>query len=197
MRNKIPSKYQKIFKKCSPLLKKGRPDDYGHAQEVVDFILDYRGKINLDKDILIPAAIMHDIGHSAILPKHFEYIAGPDKIVNGKLVHMLAGAKIANDILNSVKYDKNKIQEIVDIISIHDFDQLSSVDFKKFYDTENKKVFHDIDSLDRYTTKRIKAVLGRWKDRNKIMNILNECLKLFFFDEFRKIAQEKLKKLIV
>jgi len=74
-------------------------------------------------------------------------VTGPKKIVNAKLVHMLAGAKIAKDILDSVGYDKKKTKEVVDIITINDFDQLKDVEWKKVYDTPNKKFFHDMDAL--------------------------------------------------
>ena len=63
---------------------------------------------------------MHDIGHSSILPEHFRYITGKDKVLNGKLVHMLVGAKIARDILVSIQYDEKKSDEIVEIISMHE-----------------------------------------------------------------------------
>ena len=49
----------------------GRPGDVEHAAEMVNFILEYRGNLNLDKYILIPVAMMYDIGHSAILPEYF------------------------------------------------------------------------------------------------------------------------------
>lgn len=191
----LPEKYARIWEKASDLLKKGRADDYNHAIEVIEFILDYKGNLKIDKDILIPLAIMHDIGHSAILPEHFKHIAGPEKIINGKLVHMLAGAKIAKDILESVGYDKEKTKEIVEIISIHDFDQLKDIDITKVYDSENKKIFHDIDCLDRYTETRLKDISGRYPDKNKLFAMLRELSNNFFFPEIKKIALERLKEL--
>lgn len=191
----IPKKYEKLWEKALPLLKQGRPGDDKHAAEVVKFILDYDGKLTLNKDILIPVAIMHDIGHSAILPEHFKYVTGQEKLLNAKLVHMLTGAKIAKDILDSINYDSERTKEIVDIISIHDADQLEKIDLEKFYNTENKKLFHDIDSLDRYTEIRLQSMSKMYKDKKELFRLLRDALNSIFLQEFREIAEKRLKEL--
>jgi len=63
----LPEKYEKIWKKALPILKKGRPGDDVHAKETVKLVLSYQGNIKHDKDVIIPVAMMHDIGH-ALLP---------------------------------------------------------------------------------------------------------------------------------
>lgn len=187
----MPEKYQKLWKKSLPLLKRGRPGDDEHAKEVVARILNYAGKLKINYDVIIPAAIMHDIGHCAILPRHFKFITGPKKIKNGKLVHMLAGAKIADDILKSIKYDAKKSLEIVEIISMHDADQLSlDTGLKKIYNSNNKKIFHDFDALDRYNDKRLKNLASIYPDRKELLKILKKMLDLFFYKEIRKLAEE-------
>ena len=195
---KLSNKHKKLWRKCSLLLKKSRKADFEHAKETVNLILNYKGELTINKEILIPVAMMHDIGHTAILPEHFKYITGPKKIINGKLVHMLAGAKIAKDILKFVKYDKKKSQEIVDIISIHDTDALKDIDWKKVYNTKNKRIFHDIDRLDRFSQKRILNVSDMYKskgDKKNLRNALAQSLELFFYEEFREIAKKNFKKL--
>ncbi len=193
----LPEKYKPIWEKCIPLFKEGRPGDDLHATETVKFILNYKGKRKLDLDVLIPVAMMHDIGHSAILPEHFKYVTGTKKLINSKLVHMLTGAKIAKNILESVNYDKKKTAEIVDIISIHDSDQLSDLDVKKIYNTENKKIFHDMDVMDRFSEERIKTFMKMMKkmDKKKLMGLIKRSLDSFFYPEFRKIAEKKMKEL--
>lgn len=191
----LPDKFQILWKKVVPLLKKGRPDDLEHAKEVVEFILEYKGNFKLDYDIMIPMAMMHDIGHSAILPEHFKLVTGPEKIPNAKLVHMLIGAKIAHDILKSIKYDPEKIKEIVEMISVHDADQLDNIDLKKFYNTENKKIFHDIDAMDRYTETRFKNTFQLYKDKNKMLTMLRDALKVFIYPEFKQEAERRMVEL--
>ncbi|MFA6446152.1 MAG: HD domain-containing protein, partial [Candidatus Paceibacterota bacterium] len=176
----LPAKYLDLWNRCLPLLQKGRPGDDKHAVEVAEFVLNC-GKKDLDLDILIPTAIMHDIGHSAILPEHFKYITGQERVMNGKLVHMLAGAKIAKDTLDSIGYDSKKIAEIVDIISIHDADQLEKTDIAKVFDTENKRIFHDIDCMDRYNAERLKKMIKLLPDKSKMLSMLEEGLKGFFY----------------
>lgn len=191
---KIPETYQAIWEKIEPLLKQGRNGDDEHALQVTEFILN-----NVDQkffDILIPVALMHDIGHSAILPEHFKYITGQEKVTNGKLVHMLVGAKIAKDILISVKYDPNKINEIVEIISIHDADQLEDTDVMKIYDSRNKKLFHDIDCMDRYNTERLKKMSKTISDKDKMFMMLKNGLESFFYSEIKKIAKERYKEMV-
>ena len=192
----LPKKYLKIWKKCLPFLKEGRPDDQRHAEELVQYLINYASGLKLDLNILIPTAMMHDIGHAAILPEHFKYITGENKILNAKLVHMLAGAKIAKEILIRTKYNKHEIKEIVEIIAAHDADQLSGVNIKKIYNTKNKKNFHDIDMLDRYEPARIKNFLKFYKNKEKLIRALRESLNSFFFAEFSSIARAKLSRLI-
>jgi len=192
----LPVKYNKIWQLALPLLRKSRPGDDHHAMEVVSFILNYRGRLKLDYNVLIPAAMLHDIGHSAILPEHFKYVTGPEKMINGKLVHMLAGAKIAKDILVKVKYNQRDSREIIEIISMHDGDSLAGVKVSKIFNTTNKKLFHDIDSMDRYNEKRLKNALYLYKDRKQILKILQGLLKNLFFEEFRNLAKANLKKML-
>lgn len=190
----LPSQYLELWKKCLPILQKGRSGDDAHAVEVAEFILNYNLN-SLDLDVLIPVAIMHDIGHSAILPEHFKYVTGQERLINGKLVHMLVGAKIAKDILDSIHYDQKKINEIIEIISMHDADQLENTDIAKVYDSDNKRLFHDIDCMDRYNAERLKKMEKTFTDKNVMFLMLEKGLKTFFYPEFRKIAENKLSEL--
>lgn len=193
----LPAKYQPLWAECLPLLRLGRPGDDEHAAETVKLVLDYQGRLEFDADVLIPVAMLHDIGHSVILPEHFKYITGQNKLVNGKLIHMLAGAKIARDLLQKVGYDPEKTQEIIDIISMHDADQLKVDDWRSWYDTQNKKVFHDLDALDRYTEKRLRSMVDSGMyDMDEILKELSRLLDNFLISEIKTAAEEQLKLLI-
>lgn len=192
----LPAKYQTLWEECLPLLRLGRPGDDEHVAETVKLVLDYQGRLEFDADVLIPVAMLHDIGHSAILPEHFKYITGQNKLINGKLVHMLAGAKIAHDLLHKIGYDSEKAKEIVEIIAVHDADQLKIEDWKSWYNTPNKKVFHDLDALDRYTEKRINSITksGLYAPE-KIVIELRKMLDNFFLSELREVAAKNLSDL--
>ncbi|MCX6744475.1 MAG: hypothetical protein NTX82_03055 [Candidatus Parcubacteria bacterium] len=190
----LPEKYQPLWQRCAPLLQKGRPDDEGHAKDTVEFILNYKGALKFDPEVIIPVAMMHDIGHSALLPEHLKYVSGGVKIANGKLVHMLAGAKVAYDLLTGFKYNPVKTKEIVDIISIHDWDQLEVADAKAVYDADNKMFFHDIDALDRFNQERLEKYRHSYEPEI-LQDLIKKQLDVFFHPEFKKIAEERFKSL--
>jgi hypothetical protein len=190
----LPKQYEALWQRCAPLIQKGRPDDEAHAKETVEFIVNYQGDLHFDPEVIIPVAMMHDIGHSAILPEHFKYVTGGQKVVNGKLAHMLAGAKIANDLLTEMGYNSEKIKEIVDIISIHDWDQLDVQDAALIYDTDNKKFFHDVDVLDRFNQERLDKYKKSYKQED-LQALIKKQLEVFFYPEFKKIAEERFKDL--
>ena len=192
----IPPKYQPIWDKAKEKLKQGRPDDLTHAEKVMKTILEYKGNLPIDQDILIPVAIMHDIGHCMILPEYFKYISGGGKLKNGKLAHMLIGAKIAKDILQEVGYDEEKSKEIIEIIALHDADQLEEKR-PEFYNTENKRIFHDFDCLDRYNKERIDAYLkaGLFKTKEEMLKILTEKVDDLFIEEIKTQVKKQLKEL--
>ena len=191
----LPDKYKKVWQKCQPYYKKARKGDKEHAEEVMKWILEYQGKIKINKDVLVPTAMMHDIGHAAILPEHFELITGGKRLANGKLVHMLAGAKIAKEVLALVGYNKKLSDEIVDIISIHDGYQIKEykdAGLNKIYNTNNKKFFHDIDAMDGFSLERYKKFAKTFKDKGKLHGLLEDSLNAFFYVEFKKIARDRL-----
>lgn len=196
MKIKIPQKYQKIWKLAEPILKRGRKGDVLHCKQTAEMVFNYLFQYKKgDPDVLIPVAMMHDIGHAAILPKHMKYVTGPEKLPGGKLVHMLAGAKIANDILRKINYSVKKKKEVVEIISMHDFDQLKGIETNKIYNTLNKKLFHDLDSLDRFSLRRFKFIVTLYKcEPEKAENLLLSETK-FFLREIKEIAENRLKRL--
>jgi len=196
MKIKIPKKYQKIWRLAEPILNNGRKGDTVHCKQTAELVFNYIGENKKgDPDVLIPVAMMHDIGHAAISPQHMKYVTGPEKLPGGKLVHMLAGAKIADDILKSIKYPASKRKEIVDIISMHDFDQLKGIDLDKVYNTLNKKLFHDLDSLDRFSKKRFEFVMKLYHcgPQKAIELLLRETR--FFLPEIEEKAKKMLQNL--
>ena len=193
----LPKKYLLVWEEAQKKFKEGREGDEQHAAETVQLVLKYSEEKDWDLDVLIPTAMMHDIGHAAILPEHMKYVTGAEKLPNGKLVHMLTGAKIAKEILEKIGYDEDKTAEIVDIISVHDMDRVKGADNDEMYDTDNKKIFHDLDALDRYTKKRLKSAMHHYPDKNlqEMVTMVEKYLDLIFKDEIREIAKERIRKL--
>jgi len=179
--------FEKIFELATPYLKEGKPEDFIHASSVkasVELFADNASQL----DILIPFAILHDAGNSVVLPEDFHYIQGKTIVENGKLFHGLAGAKIAYKILTSVDYNKDQIRAIVDLIKIHDFDDL------ELFKTRSWQIARDADILDRMNVERLK---GMMKTRNltaiQILDLVKTQVPCFFSekarDEFNKRQQ--------
>jgi HD superfamily phosphodiesterase len=81
-------------------------------------------------EIVIPAAILHDVGWSCI-PEEEQHTAFGPEVRNKELRrrHEVEGAAIAMEILNSVDYDPRFSQKIAGIIDGHDStDKARSID---------------------------------------------------------------------
>lgn len=188
---KVPKKYKKIWELATPYFKECRKGDMEHSQIAAEDVY-RRGKDKgWDLDVLIPVAIFHDIGHAVILPEHFTKISGPKKEENSKLVHMLTGAKIANDILRKVSWPEEEIKKVIDVISIHDKTDHS------LFKTKESRIFQGIDRLDRFTDKTFEVVRKEFDlGIPKTIEILEgQLLPDIINDDFRKEAEKNLKKL--
>ncbi len=116
---KIRHVYQKIYEFAIPFLQT-------RQNEIHTYIV-YQYALRLLEDepgipeIVIPAAILHDVGWSCI-PEEEQHTAFGPVVKNKKLQrrHEVEGAAIAMEILNSVDYDPQFSQKIAEIIDGHD-----------------------------------------------------------------------------
>ncbi len=106
--------YKQILEKALPLYEKGREGDVEHIKWLYKIVPKFADKYEIDFDILIPVVILHDIGYSKVSKG-----SNPMNLDTRKL-HMEEGAKIASEILEGLKYPKNKIAEIKRLVSKHD-----------------------------------------------------------------------------
>jgi|SRR3989304_5266402 len=110
-------KYKEIFRLAQPFYKKGRAADKLHHLVVAKMMQEIlKEKPRLDKDVMMTAALLHDIGYSKIpkakRKKHW------DKSVMKN--HMLFGAELASNILKNLDFSKSKIERVYKIIATHD-----------------------------------------------------------------------------
>lgn len=116
---KIRHAYQKIYEFAIPFLQT-------RQNEIHTYIV-YQYALLLLKDepgipeIVIPAAILHDVGWSCI-PEEEQLTAFGPEVKNKQLQrrHEVEGVAIAVEILNKVRYDPQFSQKIVEIIDGHD-----------------------------------------------------------------------------
>ena len=94
----------------------------------------------LNKEILLPIVILHDVGYSVISQKNPDI---KDKEI--KIVHMKEGARISKEILYKVNYKKELINKITYYISIHDNWVLG--DDSPYKESKEMATFNDLDFL--------------------------------------------------
>ncbi len=117
---KLNKKYKKIFNLAKRYYKKGREKDDIHHLKVAEMMQEILKEVPLDEEIMMSAALLHDIGYAKI-PKEKRKTHWAKKV---KADHMKYGAEMAKEILSKADYPENKINKICHIISIHDNPEL-------------------------------------------------------------------------
>ncbi len=105
--------YRKILEKAIPYYEKGRKGDVEHVKWLFNTIPKFVDE-TINIEVLIPVVLLHDVGYSKV-PKG----SNPFDLKIRKL-HSEEGAKIAEKILEELKYPKEKISEIKRLILKHD-----------------------------------------------------------------------------
>jgi HD superfamily phosphodiesterase len=111
--------YLKIFNLAGPYL--DTRDNDIHTRVAYSFALKLLGAEGGDERVVIPAVLLHDLGWKMIPEELHLKAFGPGKLdLEVNRIHEVEGARIAREILESVNYDPDLIEEIVTIISGHD-----------------------------------------------------------------------------
>jgi len=148
--------YSKIWKLAKPYYEKGRQMDIDHIEWMMKEAMIVSEKENIDEEILIPLAILHDVGYAEV-PKDNPFNLDIRK------AHMEAGAKIAKQILEKVNYPKEKTEKIVYYVSVHDNWALGNDEYKR---DKLLGAFKDLDFIWMTTPKgflAIRKILGKNK----------------------------------
>lgn len=133
-------------------------DDAGHAENVTYFALKLIEYLGEKREIIIPAAILHDTGWSQLtreelgqfyLPNYKDFEPALRKR------HQEQGVKVANRLLEDIEYPEEHLLSILEIISQHDTRE-------GFLSLEDGLV-RDADKLWRYTLPHFKLGLEKRK----------------------------------
>tara|TARA_Y100000310_G_C20132929_1_gene556692 strand:+ start:44 stop:496 length:453 start_codon:yes stop_codon:yes gene_type:complete len=137
--------YEEIWKETLEM--QDLRQDEGHAKTVTDFAINLCKKLNGNEKIVIPAAILHDIGYygmdNQLLLDFMGCKLGDEEIKRIKKEHMINGAKLAEKILIKVNYPKEFIVKIVQIVRNHDSSLICS--------SVEEKIVRDADKLWRFS----------------------------------------------
>ena len=130
--------FKKVWVYAEPLLKKGIKKDFVlHTRGVVKAIeiicKTEKGNINL----LIPAAILHDIGWSKV-PIELQRSKKDKEKSKALKLHIEYAPGLIAKILSKLNYDKKVINKIIDIVNSHKFSKPRDI---------NKRILIDADAL--------------------------------------------------
>ncbi|MBU3934445.1 HD domain-containing protein [Patescibacteria group bacterium] len=132
--------YIKILELARPYYEKGRVYDLDQIDWMIKQADRLADNLGLDKRILMPLVILHDVGY-AFIQEHNPNI----KDQESKRVHLEEGVKIARKILEQVNYDSELTEKIVYFVSVHD--NWVFGDNQPYKDSKLLSLFNDLDFL--------------------------------------------------
>jgi len=107
--------YSQILELARPYYEKGRVYDLDQINWMVRQVELLADKLNLNKTILMPLVILHDVGY-AFVDERNPHIKSQEI----KRIHLDEGVKVAKKILDQVSYDPELSKQIVYFVSVHD-----------------------------------------------------------------------------
>ncbi|MBT3720542.1 HD domain-containing protein [archaeon] len=177
--------YPKIWELAKSYYLKGRPMDIDHVEWMMEQAKVLCQKEDIDKTLLMPLVILHDVGYGETGPAYFEKDLKKD--------HMIAGKKISREILEKVNYPEDKIKIIENYISIHDNWIYGEYEIYK----ENNTIgsFSDLDYMWMATPKGFEAVRKIiHKSKKEMIEFIMSCDKLKYYSFVTKTAKELFEK---
>ena len=133
----MKKEFQKIWDLAVPYLEQGTMKDFVlHTKYVVksmEMIIAGEGG---DANILISAAILHDVGWSKVAPE-FQSNADLGKKCEGQKQHIGFAKEIIEEILTKLNYKKEDIDHIVSIVESHKFQNPEDKDKQMLIDADN------------------------------------------------------------
>lgn len=177
--------YQRIYQGAKPFLQTRK--NLIHTKIALRYALKLLKKVKGDREVVIPAVLLHDVGWKTV-PENLHLTAfGPNQS-NPKLtrVHEVEGAKIAREILEALYYPPEKVKEICRIIRGHDS--------RKRPISQSDRIVKDADRLFRYSRKGMAIDLDRFHiPRRNYLNFLEgQIEKWFFLSDSRQLASGEL-----
>lgn len=182
--------FQKIWEAALPY--QDKRDDVGHAEIVTKFAMKLCELEEANGDIVIPAAILHDIGWSQ-LPEKEKYLifnsgATKEEKNDVRIRHQEEGVKLARGILEKMKYAPEIIEKILEIISQHDT--------RKGFFSKEDGIMRDADKLWRFSKTGHDADVKRkgitFDERHNHLMAQIEEENFFYSESAKLLAREEL-----
>jgi len=176
-------KHQEIWNCVKPLMKKVKKKDYVlHVKMVIRAMEEIIAGEGGNVDILIPAAILHDVGWSEVTEKL--QLTDDKKLKHEAGVqHIRRAPLIIRRILGKLNYDQNTIERVIEIVVAHKFtdpeekEKRLLIDADTLSDTYKESFYSDVESYNSTSEKT-------YKFRSK---------NIFYTKTAKKIFQKQLK----
>jgi len=119
----MKEQYRPIWNAALPYLQKGMMKDFViHTQGVIRAMETLVGRDEDRECILIPAAILHDVGWANV-PEFFQKSNDAENKRKALQLHLELAPPIIKGILYNAGYGGKKVQEVVDIVQAHKFQE--------------------------------------------------------------------------
>lgn len=146
--------YEEIWDLAQPYLRAGVMKDFVlHTEGVVKAMELILQEEDGDEDILIPAAILHDVGWSKV-PEDLQKSKDDEDKKRALELHLEYAPPIIKEILAKFDYGPDKIQRIIEIVKAHKFqdpDELEKqllIDADAVADAFKEQFESDVESYD-------------------------------------------------
>ncbi len=180
--------FQDIADYVIPLLENGRPFDLKHTFATAYWAGQICIQENLDPEILIPAALFHDTGWTALFNSNDGGSRDFDKIQDKKKQHMINSENITRKYLEKhPQLSKSKRLQILFIIRNHD--EIDKVELIRNNIYLNALV--EADTLGQIDLKRVTITFNKENLKKFISDLLGRR-ELLFYSEFGKRSLEQL-----
>lgn len=132
----MDKKFKEIWLLAKPYLKKGKRRDFVlHTKAVIRVMELILQNEQGDPDILIPAAMLHDVGWARV-PKKLQKSKKDEEKHEALVQHLKMAPPIINNILKEVDYQQEPINQIIDIVLAHKFQDPTELDKKLLIDAD-------------------------------------------------------------
>lgn len=146
--------FSDLWALAKPYYERGRAYDIPHIKWFMEQVEIVSKIESLDIRLLMPIAILHDVGYS------YAGDSNPNiKSQDSKRTHMIKGAKIAKELLRKVNYDVVMEKRIEHYISVHD--NWVFGDDSPYKECREMAIFNDLDFLWAQTSLEMFALMAK------------------------------------
>jgi len=192
----VSKKFNILWEAAERLLEQAEPREVAHTEDMIDAVLECRGVLKYDLNIFLPLAMLHNIERVKVLKEYFNDVVITAKLKDDKIVRITPAENVIKNLSESIGISPAHINEILSVFKVRKKARRAEKDgdaetAKLLYNTDNKKLFHDLHLLSRFNRKEIKTMKSGFSDKELFNKMINIRFNLFFNDELRRVAEDR------